>query len=201
MSPGFGETRYGAFTILAEVPLWDDPRLRNSGPSALSLGDHVVELHRIRAATGATVSRHVEALATAVETPDGEELVSALRESVRFMPDVAGAGDKLEPGERVRILSMREYCVRHVQHALFAIRPYGLLIRLAHILLKTDPHNAAARSALAEGRENLDKELMLIEGHAPLTPVALSTLSSVQMNAIFACAEELKKTVNSTSGK
>jgi hypothetical protein len=84
MSPEFGEATYGTFTIFSEVPLWDAPELHQEGPSDMSVGDHLFELRRLHADADIVGSRHARALTPLVQTADDYELLSAIREHVRF---------------------------------------------------------------------------------------------------------------------
>jgi hypothetical protein len=80
----------------------------------------------------------------------------------------------------------------HTQHALFALRTYGLLLSLANQVLLARPQDAAARATRQESLTALHRQLTRLETRSSLAPVPIRVMSGLQMAAIFVCADALR---------
>jgi hypothetical protein len=190
MSPGYGETHYGSFTLIAEVPLWDAPSLHDTSPSGITEAEQEARLRSMSAAASEAALRHVEGFAGLAIGPDAQECLSALHEGLKMIP-AAGPAPEVTAAAARRVLSRREFELHHTRPALFVLRTYGLLHRLASLVLLEEPGHPQATRALEETQAALRRETALLEGHTTFAPVPVEATSRLQMQAIFACAAAL----------
>lgn len=192
MSPGYGEREFGTFTIITEVPLWDVSAIANGGFSRWTVADHVKDMDRLVSTASATIERHTPALAELAANEDDREYAHALEDIIRIneLTHTKRARDSSQLNSNIR-MSRREFVQNHIQFALFALRGYGLLIGLARRILELDQESELARVALEEAHSRLCHELDLISADALFTPIPLARSTSVQIEAIFACADSL----------
>jgi hypothetical protein len=190
MSPGFGETHYGSFTIIAEVPMWDAITLHDQSSSGVSRGEQKSMLRKIAASACHVASRHLRAFESCKLTPDAEEVLWAIQLGLVMMPTAGPDSDPL-PAHDGAALSLQEFETQHTEQALFALRTYGLLVRLADLVLSDRPGSPIALQARDDARESLRREIAEIEVRSTLVPVSLDVMTGFQMRAIFVCADAL----------
>ncbi len=134
--------------------------------------------------------RHVERLATCAQNPDALECLWSIQGSLTMMHS-SDAGEDVEPADAGAILTHRAFETLHTQQVLFVLRTYGLLIRLADLILIEHPDNAPAISARSEAKQALRAEIAAIEARTHLVPVSLDVVTGFQMRSIFICADAL----------
>lgn len=187
MSPGYGEARYGALSLLAEVPLWHSEALEDFSSSGVSSIEQKGELRAMADGAQELACRHISRFRESDLTPDALECWLALEERLRLTttqaPTTESGGD--------RILSRHEFDLMHTQNALLVLRTYGLLLSLANQVLLAHPQNAAARATRQESLTALQREITRLEARSRLVPVPIRVMSGLQMAAIFACADAL----------
>ena len=187
MSPGYGEARYGALSLLAEVPLWHSEALDDFSSSGVSRSEQKGALRSMADGAQELARRHLPRFRESDLTPDALECLWALEEGLRLTatqaPTTESAGD--------RILSRHEFDLMHTQNALLVLRTYGLLLSLANQVLLAHPQNAAARATRQESLTALQREITTLEARSRLVPVPIRVMSGLQMAAIFACADAL----------
>ena len=189
MSPGFGEAGYGTLTLVPEVPLWDSAALHDETPSGITRAEHERRLDAITAAASDMAARYHDHFEKETALPpNAEECLLALAGSLKMMPssETGGAG----PAGDI-VLTRRQFESMHTRQVLFALRTYGLLLSLANIVLAETPGHRIARSAAAEAKQALAREIELVESHSTLTPVPLATFTRLQLDSILACARAL----------
>lgn len=187
MSPGYGEARYGALTLLAEVPLWHSEALEDFSSSGVSSIEQKGELRAMADGAQELACRHMPRFRESDLTPDALECWWALEERLRLTPTQAPTTES----EGDRILSRHELDFMHTQNALLVLRTYGLLLSLANQVLLAHPQNAAARATRQESLAALQREITRLEARSRLVPVPIRVMSGLQMAAIFACADAL----------
>lgn len=188
MSPGYGEDRYGALSLLAEVPLWHSKALEDFSSSGMSCSEQKGELRAMTDAGLELARRHISRFRESDLTPDARECWWALEERIRLAPTQSPTTES----EDNRILSRHEFELMHTQNALLVLRTYGLLISLANQVLLTSPHDARAQATRQESLTALHRELTVLQSRSKLVPVPIRVMSGVQMAAIFACADALQ---------
>jgi hypothetical protein len=187
MSPGYGEARYGALSLLAEVPLWHSEALEDFSSSGVSSIEQKGELRAMADAAQELARRHISRFRESDLTPDARECWWALEERLRLTPTQSPTTES----EGDRILSRHELDLMHTQNALLVLRTYGLLLSLANQVLLAHPQNTAARATRQESLTALQRELTRLEARSRLVPVSIRVMSGLQMAAIFACADAL----------
>ena len=187
MSPGYGEARYGALSLLAEVPLWHSEALEDFSPSGVSSIEQKGELRAMADGAQELACRHISRFRESDLTPDALECWWALEERLRLTPTQAPTTES----EGDRILSRHELDFMHTQNALLVLRTYGLLLSLANQVLLAHPQNAEARATRQESLTALQREITRLEARSRLVPVPIRVMSGLQMAAIFACADAL----------
>lgn len=185
-SAGYAAARYGTFSLVNEVPFWDDPRLRDGAPSGRTLKDVVLAVHgwnvEIAAVLAASLPRleargaEAEALAAALD----EALAAARRQNAR-LEQMAKAPALARP------LAVRELAVNQTLLRLVALRPFAMLGRLAALAAPAP----AASSAGAVARAHLGQGLKELHAEAKLRTVPLATLVELQSRAILTAAAAL----------
>jgi hypothetical protein len=187
MSPGYGEARYGALSLLAEVPLWHSEALEDFSSSGISCSEQKGELRAIADAGQELARRHISRFCESDLTPDARECWWALEERLRLTPTQSPTTES----EEDRILSRHEFECVHTQNALLVLRTYGLLLSLANQVLLASPHDAAARATREESLTALHREITRLQSRSKLAPVPVRVMSGLQMAAVFACADAL----------
>lgn len=190
MSPGFGETRYGTFTLIAEAPLWTSTALRDPASSGVSGREQRLLLAAVAARVSELAGRYCAAFTGTALPPDGQECLHALADSLRLMPPAHTGQAAAQPGDKV-MLSRHRFEMLHTRHVLFTLRSCGLLLSLAKLVLAANPGHAIACSAADEAGQLLEQELAALETHSTLTPVPLEVFTAFQMQSIFVCAQAL----------
>ena len=187
MSPGYGEARYGALSLLAEVPLWHSEALDDFSSSGVSCSEQKGGLRAMADGARELARCHLSRFRESDLTPDALECWWALEESLRLTPTQAPTTES----EGDRILSRHELDLMYTQNALLVLRTYGLLLSLANQVLLAHPQNAAARATRQESLTALQREITRLEARSRLVPVPIRVMSGLQMAAIFACADAL----------
>jgi hypothetical protein len=188
MSPGYGEARYGALSLLAEVPLWHSEALEDFSSSGISRSEQQRELRAMADAAGEFGRRHLSRFCESDLAPDARECWWALEERLKVVPP---HGPATEPGDD-SILSRHEFELMHTQYALLVLRTYGLLLSLANQVLLARPQDTAAQATRQESLTVLHRELTRLEARSKLAPVPIRVMSGLQMAAIFVCADALR---------
>lgn len=192
MSPGFGEAHYGSFTLIAEVPQWDSASLHDDASSDVSRGEHELALRKLSATAREIVVRQVADFPEADLGPDAKECLWALQEGLKMMPASGPAATKDESSWN-SVLSRRDFDLVHTRQALYVLRSYGLLHRLALLVLGEEPGNSAALTVRATASAAIRRELAVIEARTAFTPIPIEVLTSMQMRSIFVCADALTR--------
>ncbi len=188
MSPGYGETHYGALSLLAEVPLWHSEGLEDFSSSGISRSEQQRELREMMVAARDLASRHFSQYHEFELTPDARECWWALEAISTTLPTQIPAPDL----EGDRILSRHEFELMHTQNALFILRTHGLLLSLANQVLLARPQDAVAWATRQETRTELYREIAKLEARSTLAPIPVRVMSGLQMAAIFVCADALR---------
>ncbi|GBF96102.1 hypothetical protein Rsub_08978 [Raphidocelis subcapitata] len=193
-SARFAATRYGTFSLVCEVPMWDDPRLRDAEtPLGRSERDIAEETGRWAAdALSALAPHDAGALAAAARggAADAAEVLAALEEERGKLPAVAAAATRLaaRPGAG-RALSNAEAALREGLARFAVARPLALLARLARAGGAGGAAPApGADAALADAEAALAARLAEMGG---LAPVPLEVLVSLQVDAVLTTARAL----------
>jgi hypothetical protein len=193
MSTGYGEARFGTFTIVSEVPLWDDIRLRDDGPSGFTSGDQLQQQRQSFLDLAAFFRRHLDGLAPRVSTQDGQAVLAAAREMAQWVLRSNDFFDRQASSvEATRQLPMREYLQKAVLWALVVARGYAMIGRLSRMFGANDPTGALARAA-TDARKGVARMTAHLESADTLRPVDLSNLTGIQMDAILAAADYLTR--------
>jgi hypothetical protein len=188
MSPGYGEARYGALSVLAEVPLWHSEALEDFSSSGVSRSDQQRELRAMSVAAHELVRCQMSRYDASDLAPDAQECWWALEEGLKMM---SAQGSEAE-SEDDRILSRHEFELMHTQNALFILRNHGLLLSLANQVLLARPQDPAALATREEALTALRREVARLEARSTLAPVPVRVMSGLQMAAIFVCADALR---------
>jgi hypothetical protein len=194
MSPGFGEERYGSLTLIAEVPQWDSPSLHDESPSGVTRRAHQQALRAMSARARELVVSHVDAIPDADLGPDAWECRWALQAGLKMMPasgDHASEHAGEAPAGGDAMLSRRDYDLVHARQALYVCRSYGLLHRLATLVLDDHPGHALALLMRRAASGALGFELAALAKHTDFNPIPVATLTTLQIRAIFTCADAL----------
>jgi hypothetical protein len=189
MSPGYGEAQFGTFTLIAEAPLWDAASLHDHTSSGVTRRQQQSLLRVIAAKAREIAVRHVELPAPTASIPDAKECLWALERGLQMMP-ASQAHSAPTPADD-QMLSKHEFELLHTEQALFVLRTYGLIVRLANLILVGDPANRNALRARKEAHDALRHELALIESRTVFVPIPLSVVTEFQMQSIFVCADAL----------
>jgi hypothetical protein len=190
MSPGFGEAHFGTFTLIAEAPLWDSASLHDPAASGVTRREQQAQLRRIASTARDIAVRHVEKVAKDASTPDAKECLWALERGLQMMPASQPPSVEAMPSDDA-MLSKHEFELVHTEQALFVLRTYGLIVRLANLILDGDPSNSRALHARAEAQNALRHELSVIETRTQFVSNPLSVVTDFQMQSIFVCADAL----------
>lgn len=195
MSSAYGESRYGTFTLITEVPLWDDERLRDESPSGHTARDQAREGRRHLTELTEFFGRHIDALAPLVSTRDGEEIFAAVRDMVLWTAHYPAHFERLENSEDAgRQVLVREYFRNDLSNKLLAVRGYAMVSRVADLILAANGDSREASAAKADATARAEKVFVELDRLGALQPVALSTLTGVQMSSIFTTLDVLKQT-------
>jgi hypothetical protein len=200
MSSGYGEACYGTLTLVTEVPLWDDQRLRDDRPSGFSARDQASEARLRYADLLAFFTRHLGPLETLITTRDQEEIFAALRDMLLWAAHYPDYFSKQEAAaDAARPLATREYFRNGVFHKLIPARAYSMVARLAGMIVAAaNDKEGVAVATKAEGMARAEAIFAELERLGDMQPVPVSTMTSVQMEAIFAGADFLNRTPGRT---
>jgi len=190
MSPGYGESRYGSFTLIAEVPLWDSEPLHDSSPSDITHGQQQVMLGTLTAKARELARSLLPSLAPVALAPDAKECLWSLERGLQMMPSAEAPGTG-QCAQSDRKLSRHDFELMHTEQALFALRTYGLILRLASLILIDQPAHPGALQAHREAQDSLKAEMAVIEARTRFVPVPLEVVTDFQLQSIFICAEAL----------
>lgn len=185
LSPGYGEAKFGTCTIITEVPLWDDPRLRDRTISSFKRR-HCVDFDIVKfEALRAYLDSHVEALVRPVDSSDGPELAAAVEEfDLQCRLFLGQADQQSQRPDADEQITVAEYWWRRNFMLFVHLRIFGLLRRVADAQPASEAAERARREATAIFQRLLD-ELQ----PERLEPLALATMTGIQMDAILASAE------------
>jgi hypothetical protein len=193
MSPGFGETRYGTLSVVAEVPMWHSAAIEDPTPSGVSRATQQRELREMAAAARKLALTHAARYTESSLGPDARECLWALEAGLKMMPasDAGAAATATTAAEDMHILSRHEFELHHTHDALFVLRTYGLLLSLANQILLERPDDAAALYTRKEATAALRREVERLESRSTLVPVPVRVMTGLQMAAVFVCADAL----------
>lgn len=191
MSAGYGETHFGTFTLVTEVPLWDDVRLRDDSPSGVTAREQALEGQKLLADLAEFLGRHLGALKTLVGTRDEEEIYAAVQDMRYWTAQYPAHFERLaEAKDAERMLSIRDYFPNGVFNRNTAIRGYAMTARLAAMVIAAGgDKGAAAAEAEAEGRARAGALLDELEAMGAMEPVPVEKMTSIQMESILAAAD------------
>lgn len=193
-SARFAAEIYGTFSMICEVPMWDEPRLHDAvTPSELSERDLSEKMQRWAAdALSALAPHDAGALAAAAggSAADAAEILMALEEERGKLAAAAAAAARLaaQPGAG-RALSNAEAALREGLVRFAMARPLALLARLARAGGAGGAAPApGADAALADAEAALAVRLAEMR---ELAPVSLDVLVGLQVRAVLATARGL----------
>jgi len=164
--------------------------LHDPAASGVTRREQQALLRRIASTARDVAVRHVDKLAREASTPDAKECLWALERGLQMMPSSQPPPVEAIPSDDV-MLSTHEFELVHTEQALFVLRTYGLIIRLANLILDGDPTNSPALHARGEAQDALRQELSVIETRTQFVPNPLSVVTDFQMQSIFVCADAL----------
>lgn len=195
MSPGYGEAHYGTLTLITEVPLWDDQRLRDDSASGFTARAQAREGLEYLLELEGFFERHLAELEPLVTTRDGSEMFAAIRDMVLWTANYPEHFAKLEnAADSGRMLSVREYFPNGVFHKLLPLRAYSMVIRVADMVLAGNgDRRGIAAAAKKEGVALSEKVFAALDRMGAMQPVPLSTMTEVQMQSILAAADVLNR--------
>jgi hypothetical protein len=189
-SAGFAAARYGTFSLINEVPLWDDARLRDEAPSGHSLADVIALVTGWNAKTIGALSTHLPALNGG--GVDGEAFASALREALAAAQRQNASLPKLAALPPLQeSLAVKDYALHATMLRLIALRPWALLRRLSEAVLAERPAGPAARAARAAAEAQQREGLAAVHAEAKLEIVPLNLLTGLQARAVLTTAGAL----------
>ncbi|ATE65788.1 M14 family zinc carboxypeptidase [Rhizorhabdus dicambivorans] len=195
MSSGYGEDRFGTLTIVTEVPLWDDARLRDESPSGYTAREQAAEARRQFIALGAFFDRHLDALGRLVASPDEKELLAAVGDMVLWGGHYPSYFQEREAAaDADRSLSMRDYFPNGIFHRLVPARGYSMVARLADMIVEAGrDREGLALAAKTDGATRAEAIFEELERLGDMQPVPVETMTAIQMEAIFAAADMLNE--------
>lgn len=189
-SADYAAARYGTFSMINEVPLWDDARLRDEAPSGRSLADVIALATGWNAGIIAALSTHLPALGGG--GADGEAFAAALGEALAGARRQNASLPKLAALPSMqKSLPVKTYALHATMLRLIALRPWALLRRLAEAVLIERPSDPAGRAAAAAAEARLHDGLAAVHTEAKLKVVPLRTLTGLQAKAVLTTARAL----------
>jgi hypothetical protein len=184
-SAGYAAERYGTFSLVNEVPFWDDPRLRDQTPSGRTIGDVARTVVGWNVEITAVLSASLPRLTAS--GPDAGGLMAVLQEGLAtarrqnaMLEKLAGSPALAKP------LAVKDWALQVTILRLAALRPYAMLRRLA--ATQTTP---AAATAQAIAAAHLRQGLAELHAEAKLSAVPIRTLTELQMRAVLTTARAL----------
>jgi hypothetical protein len=181
-SAGYAAARYGTFSLVNEVPFWDDERLRDGRPSGRILADVARLVTAWNAQLIPVLSHNLTRLS--VRGADAESFKAALDEALAgagrqnaMLARLAGSPAMATP------LAVKDWALQATILRLAALRPYAMLGRLASM------SGAAAIRSLAAS--HLRQGLSALHAEARLSIVPIPTLVELQTRAVLTTAQAL----------
>lgn len=191
MSPGYAEAKFGTFTIMTEVPLWDDERLRDDSASGLTEGDVFAHQRREYGALAAYLDRYLPHLRPA--SRDGEEIYAAMAEFGKGVAMIEAHFAQQESTSDLSVpLSVQEHLKKTLLWDVAAARFYGMARRLAGMTV-AEGQGAEAQSAFDEADAELDRLSAHVGSAQHFRPAPLSALTAIQMHSILASADAVRR--------
>jgi hypothetical protein len=183
-SAGYAARRYGTFSMTCEVPLWDDPRLRDVRPSPLSLIDvldqEIAQLADDAHLLAAALPR-LRGRASSFEAASLLAALEAAYEEAQAQPsELERLKDGQDAGAKVSYRDLVEY-----EPGTAGLRTPAMLARLARLLRDTTADTDA--SAVLAQRLAAQYEA------APLAPIPLERTTSLQLASVLSAAEYLRR--------
>jgi len=185
-SAGYAAARYGTFSLVSEVPFWDDARLRDGAPSGRTLGEVVAMLAVWNAECAAVLAASLPRLDA--RGPDAADLRAALDEALAAargqeakLRRLAGAPMLSGP------LAVKDLAVNATLLRLVSLRAYAMLARLAAL---SSP-GPASQTAHAVAASHLRQGLGDLRAEARLRIVPLDVLVGLQTQAVLTTAAML----------
>lgn len=188
-STDYAAERYGTFSMICEVTLWDDDRLRDSHSSGFSMKDILLRQIAVNTETLALLTRWLPDLRRQSETSDERALLASLEEAAttaarqnsRFRPMLQANKEWNKP------LSLQIYACIEMTLRLVGLRPFGSMAHLCRLILahRTDPKigTVAQQVALI-----LDTHLDRLDREAPLRALPLHVPVGIQVQALLTAA-------------
>jgi hypothetical protein len=177
-SAGYAAARYGTFSMVLEVPYWDDSALKDEHPSGQTLRQVMAELKQWNRENAAQLGRSLERL-----TNRAGGAGQAFSETLREAQALAERGIELPEAALARDLTVAEWSLLVTTLRLFSLRSVALLARLADI--------AGAKEDAAEARMSLATAIGRLRSHTSFGIVPLRNLVRLQASAILTGASAL----------
>jgi hypothetical protein len=188
-SADYAAERYGTFSMICEVTLWDDDRLRDSRLSSFSIKDILLRQIAVNAETLALLNRWLPDLRRHSETSDERALLSALieaattaaRQNSRFGPLLEANKEWSE------LLSIQMYACIEMTLRLVGLRPFGSMAHLCRLILtrRTETNISAAAQMVAQV---LEAHFDRLDREAPLRALPLEVPVGIQVQALLTAA-------------
>lgn len=180
-STDFARRRFGTFSMICEVALWDDPRLHDDRPSTTTMADVTADtLAQLREDRALYARLNVHPLRP-TDSPDARALDLALAETIAGI-DARIAQTAGSASANATAPLIRRDLVQH-EAGLAAIRGMAMLARRAR--LSGDTSMASAAQAIVSRR--IDAHL----GKAKLRPIPYRRSAAFQAEAVLAAAAHL----------
>lgn len=183
-SAGYAARRYGTFSMTCEVPLWDDPRLRDVRPSPLSLIDVLDQQIAQLADDAHLLAAALPRLRGRASSFEAASLLAALEAAYEDAQAQPSELQRLKAGQdagaKVSYRDLVEY-----EPGTAGLRTPAMLARLARLLHDTTADTAA--SAV------LARRLAAQYAAAALAPIPLERTTSLQLASILSAAEYLRR--------
>lgn len=192
-STDYAAERYGTLSMICEVTLWDDERLRDTRLSGFSMKDIISRQIGINTETSSLLGRWLPDLRTRANTSDERALlaaleeaaITALRQNGRFAPMLA------ENKEWSTALSVQIYACIEMTLRLVGLRAFATMAHLCRLILarQTDSN---IRTAAQEVSKALDAHLDRLDQEVTLSAPPLHVPVGIQIQALLTAARLVK---------
>lgn len=185
-SEGYARQKYGTFSLVCEVPLWDHPRLRDQSISTVSIRDIARQQLARNSDLCAILDHHLPELSSQHLTDGAQQLVAALHETANSIQRQNGSQSGLRG--KSKPLTVGEAVLYDGFLCLVSARPYGHLLRLAEDILQGGTNQNAENAQLA-ARQGIRFITRSLSGNGGMTPVSIEDATDLQMRAILKTAK------------
>jgi hypothetical protein len=185
-SEGYAKERFGTFSLVCEVPLWDSPHLRSRDLTPIRISD--IAQHQIARNTDlvTVLDDHLPKLLSEPLSDDAIEMALAIHEAYQSVPRQNAMLSKYSEGGGY--LNVARVAFYNLFLGLVSARPFGHLIRMTREVVRTRMNQAAVEVEVA-AVEKLEFLIRQLHQVGALTPVNLDHATLLQMRAILKAAE------------